>query len=177
MTDAEIHTGIINHDPATLGYLYEHWFPPIDRQTQALGGTAEDSFDVFQESIVVLYLNASTGKVQPRADSRLSTYLQAVAKNIWRAQTRKNRKLATVDLPPQIEQYPEELDDELYTRVTELEAALANLGEKCRRLLHLFYFEKLSLRRIAEVMTYTEQTAKNNKYRCVQRLRAQLKPS
>ena len=178
MTDTDLHAGLLTHDPRALSYLYDHCFAPIARQTRLLGGSEADTFDVFQEAVVILYLNASTGKFQPREDSRLSTYLQGIARNVWYAQRRKASRLVAVaevdgnPTPRDVHPLPE--DDPLHDRIHDLETALATLGDKCRRLLRLFYYEKLSLRRIAELMTYTEQTAKNNKYRCVQRLRAKM---
>jgi DNA-directed RNA polymerase specialized sigma24 family protein len=37
--------------------------------------------------------------------------------------------------------------------------------------LTLYYFMKQSMSKIAAVFSWTEATAKNNKYRCLQRLR------
>jgi RNA polymerase sigma factor (sigma-70 family) len=174
MTDADLLAGIANHDPAALSYLYDRYHPPVARQTRKLGGNEADAFDVFQESVTILYLNVRTGKYQPQANAKLSTYLQGIAKNVWRGQQRKQKKLATVVLSEGQEPTLPETDPELRDRIERVEAALATLGDKCRRLLRLFYFEKLPLRRIAELMTFTEQTAKNSKYRCVQQLRAKL---
>ncbi|HEY0040609.1 MAG TPA: hypothetical protein VGB71_08105, partial [Flavisolibacter sp.] len=49
------------------------------------------------------------------------------------------------------------------------------LGNNCRELLNRFYFQKESLRTIALAFQWTEATAKNNKYRCLQQLRELIK--
>ena len=174
MTDQELHAGLLADDRATLKQIYDRYFGQIARHVQANGGGEADALDVFQDSVVALYVNARSGKYTVREDSQLGTYLHGIARNVWRAKQRKASKLATVSLlDGQGEAAPSE-DEELLQRVDQLDAAFATLGGKCRRLLRLFYYEKLSLKRIAELMTFTEKTAKNNKYRCMQELRKTL---
>ena len=49
-------------------------------------------------------------------------------------------------------------------------AAFNLLGEKCRQLLILFYFKKKTFREIASALSFSdEKTAKNQKYRCIQK--------
>lgn len=177
MTDREIYEGLQRNDRAVMAHIYQQYFRGVSRYVVENGGLEEDALDVFQDSVIALYLNVQNGKYEPRADSRLGTYLQAIGKNVWRAKSRKSRKLPIVALEPtrELPEADDEHDEALLDRVADLQTAFAGLGEKCRRLLRLYYYEKLSLRRIAELMTFTEKTAKNNKYRCMQTLRAKLK--
>ncbi len=50
------------------------------------------------------------------------------------------------------------------------QARFAQLGERCQEILRRFYYEKQSMKEIAEVFQLTEASAKNEKYRCMQRL-------
>ena len=50
-----------------------------------------------------------------------------------------------------------------------------NLGENCKEVLSRFYYNKQSLKIIGQQFDWTEATARNNKYRCLQRLRELLK--
>ncbi len=45
------------------------------------------------------------------------------------------------------------------------------LGNPCKQLLTTFYFEKKSLREIADELQIEENTARNKKYRCMEKLR------
>jgi RNA polymerase sigma factor (sigma-70 family) len=175
MTDRTIYEGLRAGDRTVLELVYRRYFRGIERYVRENSGGEEDALDVFQDSVIALYLNVQNGTFQARDDGRLGSYLQAIGKNVWRAKRRKAGKLPVVALdasPP----LPEEgADDELPDRVDVLESAFAGLGERCRRLLRLYYYEKLPLRRIAELMTITEQSAKNSKYRCMQQLRLRLK--
>ena len=54
----------------------------------------------------------------------------------------------------------------------DLQEQIANLGERCFGLLKLYYFEKLSMRSIAEAMGFgSDRSAKTQKYKCLERAR------
>ena len=64
----------------------------------------------------------------------------------------------------------EENDNE--NRFRKLEEHFNQLGEKCKAILHQFYYKKSSMKEIAALFNYEEKTAKNEKYRCMKKLRA-----
>ena len=49
--------------------------------------------------------------------------------------------------------------------------AFKKLGSSCQEILKEFYFSKTSLREIAEKLNIGEASAKNKKYRCLQKLK------
>lgn len=112
-------------------------------------------------------------KFQPLHESALTGYFYTIARNKWLQQLRKTKNKLTVSLL--------ELDlsvDESNEGSEELELfrkAVQNcyklLDKRCRELLSLFYFRKKNLREIADQNSWTEASAKNNKYRCLQKLR------
>jgi DNA-directed RNA polymerase specialized sigma subunit len=52
------------------------------------------------------------------------------------------------------------------------------LGEKCKQVLTLFYFEELSMRDICEKLAFSsEQVLRNKKYKCLQSLIQQVQSS
>jgi len=53
---------------------------------------------------------------------------------------------------------------------------LHELGESCRKILELFYFENLSMKEIVSQMHYeNEQVVRNKKYKCLQQLTDKMK--
>jgi len=84
----------------------------------------------------------------------------------------KNKK--TADLPDenshQLADTPQ-LDDAEMGYLELVKEEYERLGDPCRELLNRFYFKKESMREIAAHFSWTEASAKNNKYRCLQRLR------
>ena len=54
--------------------------------------------------------------------------------------------------------------------------AFKNLGEPCKELLTNYYFEKKSLKDIAQILNIEETTIRNKKYRCMEKLRSLVIP-
>ena len=53
-----------------------------------------------------------------------------------------------------------------------VEQSLEQLGEPCKSLLELYYYDKMTMEDIAETLNYKNAaTAKNLKYKCLNRLR------
>lgn len=172
MTDQELYDGIARKDNRAFQYLYRQQQERILRLVQQNSGTAEDARDVFQEGMIALWSNIAAGKFELREGARLSTYLYALCRNCWIGRLRRRQPTASLDDNPQFD--PPAETNELsahYERVATLQGHLKKLGERCQKLLSLFYFQKASLRDIAEALDITEATAKNNKYRCMERLR------
>ena len=70
----------------------------------------------------------------------------------------------------EIETYSSLIEEE--SKFKTAEKALLEVGEKCRDLLRLFYFEKLDFKKIAEkIGLANERVAKNQKYRCLEKAR------
>ena len=66
-----------------------------------------------------------------------------------------------------------ELDMEYSENQKMLGTILNQAGERCKKLLKSFYYEKLSMNKIASTQGYSsEQIAKNQKLRCLKKIRA-----
>lgn len=173
MTDQEIFTGIARQDNRTFQFLYQEYQGKILGMVQKNNGNAEDALDVFQEGIIGLWTNIEKGKFQLQDSAKISTYLFALCRNIWISKLRKRKVLFSIDERTQGE-IAEEVDEmeEQYDRIKTLEDRFRQLGDSCQQLLKLFYYQKVALKVIAQTLSITEKTAKNNKYRCMQKLRA-----
>lgn len=169
---SRIHTGAkIAHDEA-LRYLYKTYYPFIRGFIIKNTGDEEDSADIFQEAIVVLYNKIKEETF--RGDSTIKTFLYAVARNLWLKELRKHpRQVSNItDLDNfthfKIEEVGE-VDNEQKGKL--LRDSISQLGEACREILTDYYYEKHSMK---EIMTKlglgSEQAAKNKKYRCMQQL-------
>ena len=164
MTDKEIIECLRNNSyQKALNGLY-YVLPSVKKYITANSGTTDDAKDIFQDALVILYKKAQTENFTLSVP--LKTYLQAIVKNLWLQELRRRNKMPfdpepsdIVDVAPE-----EEKDFNLAT------AAFNLLGEKCRQLLILFYFKKKSFREIASALAFgDEKTAKNQKYRCLQK--------
>ncbi|HVU98426.1 MAG TPA: sigma-70 family RNA polymerase sigma factor [Puia sp.] len=168
-----------------LNALYRN-FPAIRKLVRSRGGSTKDAEDVFQEALMILI-----GKVKKdfRLSARLSTYLYGVCHFLWTEQLRKRRQQVPFD--PQAEgasditskgglTVTEEVDLYVHlqheSRIRLAEQALNELKDRCRELLLIFYYSRLSLKEIAAKMGFgSENSAKNQKYKCLEAARTRLK--
>ena len=61
-------------------------------------------------------------------------------------------------------------------QITKVEKMFQQLGEKCRQLLLLYYYEKKKMSEINSIMGFSGNTSKNEKYRCMKKLRTLYAP-
>ena len=67
-------------------------------------------------------------------------------------------------------------DNDYELKLAQATQAFKNLGDSCKELLSKFYFEKMSLNVIADLFDLDAASARNKKYRCMQKLRALVIP-
>lgn len=142
-------------------------FPSIRKMVITNSGTKEDAEDLFQE--VLLVLIEKTKEENFELKSSLNTFLYAVARNLWLKALRKRGNKASLELDENLAGVELDLgiDEE---KQTWAETALEQLGEKCRQLLLLFYYHRLSFESIAKKLDFkNDKVAKNQKYRCLEK--------
>lgn len=154
--------------------LYRQVFPAVRQQVTAFGGSEDDARDVFQEGVLALWNNVRNGRYEVRPDVKLSTYLVEICKRRWIDMQKKASRRYERSLP-EVPEAPEEpgflvawIDRE---EQAAFQARFGQLGQRCQDLLLRFYYERQSLREIAGVLGIGEASAKNEKYRCMQRLK------
>lgn len=175
MRDEQI-IGLIAMDKPdkALIILYKH-LPMIRKLIRSNGGTSEDAEDIFQEALIILCRKIKTGNFILSA--KLSTYLFSVCRFLWNDQQRRQKIPIADDAAdhiPLADDLPELIEQEKNAQLAE--KALQALGERCKELLLLFYHSKMKLKDISVRMGYSsENTAKNQKYKCLEGARNQLK--
>ena len=155
--------------------LYDH-YPPIEKMIYRNGGTRHDAKDIYQEALIILYNKAKDENF--RLTAKLSTYLFSVCRFLWMDEIKKRGKIPTDKLseendPGLHEDMNKELEKEKELQLAE--KAISSLGEKCREILILFYMDRKSMAEIAELLGYSsENTAKNQKFKCLESARKKL---
>ncbi|MEP7259493.1 MAG: sigma-70 family RNA polymerase sigma factor, partial [Flavitalea sp.] len=116
--------------------------------------------------------NIQLYRFHPENEGSLSRYLQQVVKNKWLDHLRSARNRLTV--PLHIQDSAEEisaLPEDQQQKLDSVKRHFERLGNTCREVLKRFYYNRESLRTIALAMNWTEATARNNKYRCIQQMK------
>ena len=140
--------------------------------------TLEEAKDVFQQSVIIFYENISSGKLT-HITTQLKTYIFGIGKNKLRELARKEQKMKS--------SYNEHIyseNDDLYyqgndqyeDKLKNVNLCLTKMGDPCKKILELYYYHRKSMIEITETLDYkNSDTAKNLKYKCLQRLRQLLK--
>lgn len=134
--------------------------------------TSDDILDIYQDSIVAFYENAKKGKLD-NMKSAISTYIIAIGKYKVYAHLKKVNIDVSIDLNSDLD-ICEEMDNEIRDsdRIKHIQYAFKSLGEKCREILTLFYYENKKLDEIQDKMQYeNKDVLKSQKSRCLKRLR------
>ena len=135
----------------------------------------EDGKEIFQSSIIILYDNVMTGKLQELTVS-IKSYLYSIAKNKAREHLRKAGKIVDGEKFQLVAQENGiELKQKLESKINKVNQALQNIGDPCRSLLQLYYYKRISMTDIGTLMGYkNSDTVKNQKYKCIKRLQKLL---
>lgn len=167
----------LNNEEVALREFYITEFPKTKNYILKNGGTAENANDIFQEAYLSCWEKVSSCKFSPHNKKEIEAYLFTIAKNKWIDHVRNASKKRTISINEKIHLLSTE-DPQNINESEEKEQQLAitmkafeNLGQACKELLTHFYFYKLSLRTIAEKLDMEEASAKNKKYRCIQKLK------
>lgn len=172
MTDEQIITLLRSEHYSKAGQKLYAYFPVVKKLILRNSGNQQDAEDIFQESLIILIRKVREGNFVLKGN--LTTYLYGVCRLLWSAHLRNKGKEIQRDKYPW---FPEpEIDANPADRPIHLAvAALQQLGEKCRQLLLLFYLKKMPLREIAQRLQFSsEKTAKNQKYRCLEKAKLNL---
>jgi RNA polymerase sigma factor (sigma-70 family) len=167
-TDARILELIRKGDEEALATLYSTSRRLVASFVSRNSGTFDDAEDVLQEALIILWERVRSGKFE--YSSRLSTFLLGTAKNIWLQRLRRARREIRTEVDPDAtaDDSPTALNGMIDEEDTQrVRAAMDRLGEPCRKLLLLFYWEELPLEEIATQLGFANaSTVKSKKYQC-----------
>ena len=164
--DASAFVGIMNHyEPYILGLLTR------------LTGDRSRAEDLCQET----FLKALKGLPRFRSDSSLKTWLFRIAHNAVTDAVRASEpgshsleEMEEHDRTPETPQKgPEARLEEAQVRRA-VEAAMASLPQQQREVLHLFYWDELTVAEIAQALRMPEGTVKTLLFRGRQAMRGQV---
>jgi RNA polymerase sigma factor (sigma-70 family) len=171
--DELIVSEIRKKNEVALRELYKTNYPMIVNLICSNNGTEQEAKDIYQEAVISFYENLQ------RADfiltCKIKTYLYAVCRRLWlKRLASKRRFLGNI---PELETFAgieAEIDDieEKEKKFNKMNTALQGLGEPCKSIIEEFYINDQSMEAISAKFGYTNaDNAKNQKYKCLQRLK------
>ena len=132
----------------------------------------EDIIDIYQNAIIALIENAKKGRIED-LKSNLTTYLFGIGKFMIFQKLKKNGKTILIDNFEKIEMVQSDYsEEEINLQVKMLQNGLKKLGEQCRKVLQLFYYQEKKLDEIQTLLGYSNKDVlKSQKSRCLKQLK------
>jgi len=159
---------------AGILFIFKEHYGLLENYVMNNNGSKEDAADVIQETIVAFIEIVQQDKF--RGDASVKSFLYSITKNLWLTELRKkasadnrNRIFEKAKDTTEQETVNHLIKKEYYNSIQQL---FAKLGEKCKQLLMLVYYEDLSMKEIFEQMPdyQNEQVLRNKKYKCMKQL-------
>jgi RNA polymerase sigma factor (sigma-70 family) len=179
-TDAELIAAIrANEDlNQAILFLYKYYAEATSSFIMGYGGSRQDAEDVFQETVVSFIEIVKKDKY--RMEASVKTFLVSVAKNIWFNEIKKRERsgIREKHFESGRDQNEADISHNIadHEKKQQLRELVYKLGEPCRKILMLFYYENLSMKEIVDYLPYeNEQVVRNKKYKCLQQLTGLIK--
>jgi RNA polymerase sigma factor (sigma-70 family) len=174
-SQSQLIKAIKTNNPSTLKSLYVSNYPKIESFVLLHNGTKEDAKDIYQEAFITVWNNIKNNAFIPLNETAIQGYLYTISKNKWMDVLKSSRFKKTTfnfDEKALINKKDEVHDDFLDEKLKSVMEAFKNMGAPCKELLTDFYYKKKSLKIISIELNIEENTVRNKKYRCMEKLRA-----
>lgn len=175
LSDGELVEGIRKGDDKAFRVLYSTAFPSVKSFVLNNNGKEADAEDVLQDGMVALWDNVKQDKFILQDGVKVSSYLIKICKYRWLDRLKSADYKLSVALNPTIdnEDSGSNVLNELISseEIAQFEGRFGKLGEKCQTILKLYYYEKKSMAEIAELLQMQPSSVKNEKYRCMEKLK------
>jgi RNA polymerase sigma factor (sigma-70 family) len=176
--DQRILAGIFSNDlNAIIHQLYKQYSGMVIAYIISNQGSQQDGEDVFQEALIAFINLVKSGKF--RGEASLQTTFVSISRNIWLNEQKKRKSLDTRGKlfenarQPEADPASQLLEREVSEQFLNL---MSRLGESCKSLLTMVYYENLSNKDILERTHYeSEQVIRNKKYKCMKELTELIK--
>ena len=161
-----------------IRFIYQHYAASVSSFIIGFGASRQDAEDVFQDTVVSFIDIVKKGKF--RNEASIKTFLNSVARNIWLNEIKKRERAGHRE--KQYEAGRDQKETDIGQLIGDLEdkrqlrELVDKMGDSCRKILKLFYYENLPMKEIVDQMHYeNEQVARNKKYKCLQQLTGYIK--
>jgi RNA polymerase sigma factor (sigma-70 family) len=172
-SDEAIIEGIRVDDERALSYLYKLYYPMVSHFILNNNGSDDEAKDIYQEGVIVFYEKIRANKLE--LTCQIKTYLYSVCRRLWLKRLAEKGKYTTsMDHAEDFLSLDEDMQqqEENERQFSMMSDALEKIGDPCRSLLEDYYLRMQNMQDIMEKFGYTNtDTAKNQKYKCLQRLK------
>lgn len=164
MKDSEVVKKISEGDETAMDFLYKKHYRMMINLIIKNNGTESEGQDVFQDALIVFWQKVRKNELT--LTSKISTYLYSICRNLWLKELDQKKKIS-FEQKDGVDNLTIEEDE----RNKIIHQCISDLGETCKKVLTLYYFDGLSMKDIAKELSFSNaDTAKTKKYKCKQAL-------
>mgnify|MGYP000846828282 FL=1 len=162
---------IKNNDPKALHEFYNNNKTGFLLFFNRYNLNADDALDIYQDAIIALVENIKKGKIDS-LQSSLTTYLFGIGKFMVFQKFKKEKRTIPTEDFKNLEYEEEEVEEEISIQIQLLQKAFDKIGEQCKKVLQLFYYEEKKLDEIQIELGYSNKDVlKSQKSRCLKQLK------
>lgn len=156
-----------------IRFMYSAHFDSLSWFVLNNQGSAEDAEDNFQEVLVNFIATVQMDKF--RGESSIKTFLFTLNRFAWLNELKRRGRAETREIRYEKERdvVEQDVSGQLIQKETtgEVIKLVEQLGEACKKILVMFYYEDLPMKEILEQLDYeNEQVVRNKKYKCLKQL-------
>src|ERR1700755_113070 len=135
MDEKEIFERIKGGDEKALEFLYKKYYRMMTKLVITNSGTEEEARDIYQDALIVFWQKATSGNLV--LTSKISTYIYSICQNLWRKELDRKKRLSNEEKDTAVS-----LDMETAEKEKIIAKCLNQLGDTCRQVLMLYYFDE-----------------------------------
>jgi RNA polymerase sigma factor (sigma-70 family) len=158
--------------------MYKRFFERAKWIAYKGGGNLEDAKDLLHDTVLLFFKHVKDNKYNLNAD--IDAFLYTIAKNRWVNKAVRDKRMETREKPLESPNNDTSLLQNIYSkeRASAVKTILEQLGDRCKELLTLIYYEEKTMAEVCEQMGYTNtDVAKTKHYKCKQRMEAIINES
>lgn len=158
---------------AAVKFIYREHFESLSWFIMHNKGSRQDAEDIFQEVVVNFIELVQNDKF--RGEASVKTFLFAINRYTWLNELKKRGRSDLRELKYEAVQDKTEMDVSHFIAGREAKHEMMKLveqlGETCKKILIMFYYENLSMKEMLYVLEYeNEQVVRNKKHKCLKKL-------
>jgi RNA polymerase sigma factor (sigma-70 family) len=153
--------------------MYDGYYRYLENYVLQNSGSTDDAADIIQETFLVFIKTVEENKY--RQESGVKSFLYSIVKNLWITELRKRKSMGVRN--EIFENEKESVSQDISHSLVKHEShklimdLFQSLGDKCRNILLLFYYENLPMKEIMEKEDFSsEQVLRNKKHKCLKSL-------
>lgn len=178
MNEQELINSLKTGNKTTLKNLYLLHKDTFSSFAKKFSGSKNEILDIYQDAIIILFEKAIDGKLDNLKCS-LKTYLFSIGKNMIYNKLKENNKMVLMHSKPFNDVCEEDISFDvapLNTYQKQLQTAFRLLGNQCKEILTLFYYQGYNLDEITITLGYEKKdVVKSQKSRCLKQLKSLIK--